>query len=211
MIFRANFHRFNYCCKIKILLAISYITKTWDLTCVTLYISNNPESISQWLCSSVQWQSKTEQRSQKRPAWRNSPSRSTCWFAWTVCLQNCPEKVYNKLWILFQPQSLKEDSKLNLNVANNNDTIFILLLFACNAGQLYPAAFVAKNANGLTYAWKRKRFWLLGQLAKNAYNLWLCEAYSWWILISKCSYSGLKILHAITKQGLRPENKESVT
>ena len=62
------------------------------------------------------------------------------------------KQVYNKLWILFQPQSLKEDSKLNLNVAYNDDTIFILLLFACNAGQLYPAAFVAKNANGLTYA-----------------------------------------------------------
>ena len=46
------------------------------------------------------------------------------------------KQVYNKLWILFQPQSLKEDSKLNLNVAYNDDTIFILLLFACNAGQL---------------------------------------------------------------------------
>ena len=35
------------------------------------------------------------------------------------------KKVDNELWILFQPQSLKEDSKLSLL---NDDTFFILLL-----------------------------------------------------------------------------------
>ena len=44
------------------------------------------------------------------------------------------KKVDIELWILFQPQCLKEDSKLRLIVAYNDDTFFILLLFACNAG-----------------------------------------------------------------------------